>query len=156
MNYPLQVASGPRADRDHRILRVGDLRNMPIEPCPMEGGFWPDIPRGVREYRSSVRATPKAQGEFSQGQGVTSNASTTMEAPDEAGFPSPVTSIVNVCLVLVRPGSVKTVCWGASAAAYMSRESATTLPSRMTRAIPFWGPVKPIQLTDVPVKVNVA
>src|SRR5256885_2309532 len=88
--------------------------------------------------------------------GVTSKASTTIEAPAEAGFLSPVTSIVNVWLVLARPCSVKTVFWGASAAAYVSRESATTVPSRITRAIPLWGPLKPIQLTEVPLKLNVA
>ncbi len=88
--------------------------------------------------------------------GVTSKASTTMAASDEAGFFSPVTSIVKVWLPAPRPDNVKTVFWDASFGAYVSRESATTFPSRMTRANPVWGPWKPIQLTDVPVKVNVA
>ena len=41
-------------------------------------------------------------------QGETSKASTTMEAPVEAGFFNPVTWIVNVWLPATRPGKVKT------------------------------------------------
>src|SRR5437867_1389476 len=86
---------------------------------------------------------------------VTSNASTTMYAAVEAGFCRPVTSIVRVWLVFARLVAVKTTAWTSSVGEYVST-SATRTPSRDTRAIPVWGPRKPIQLTDVPVKANVA
>ena len=54
-----------------------------------------------------------------------------------------------------RPVAVKTACWICSVAEYVSTSGATT-PSRVTRAIPVWGPRAPIQVIAVPVKVNVA
>src|SRR5581483_8767122 len=86
---------------------------------------------------------------------VTSNASTTIVADVEAEFIRPVTSIVNVWLPLDRSVTVKSAAWICSVAAYVST-SATDLPSRSTSAIPVSGPRAPIQLIDVPVKVNVA
>src|SRR2546428_13565330 len=73
----------------------------------------------------------------------------------EAAFFRPVTSIVNVWLPLAKPVAVKTVFWGASVGEYVSTSSTKT-PSRTTRAIPPTGPLPPIQLIDVPVKVNEA
>ena len=86
---------------------------------------------------------------------VISNASTTTSAPLAAGFAWPVTSIVRVWLVAARLVALKTTAWTCSVGEYVST-SATSTPSRDTRAIPVWGPRKPIQSTAVPVKANVA
>src|SRR5689334_21731939 len=72
--------------------------------------------------------------------GLTSKASTTTKAPVAAGFFDPVTSIVSVWLAAARPGKVNTASWGPSEGMKRSRESATTVPSRITRAIPACGP----------------
>src|SRR5213593_1274332 len=86
---------------------------------------------------------------------VTSNASTTIVISVDAAFVRPVTSIVSVWGAAARSFAVKTTTWGSGVGANRST-SPTSTPSRKTRAIPAWGPRKPIQLTDVPVKVNVA
>src|SRR3989442_1557274 len=86
---------------------------------------------------------------------VTSNASTTIEVSVEAEFFRPVTSIVNIWLASARPVAVKTTAWTSSVGKNVST-SATKTPSRKTRATPVSGPRAPIQLTDVPLKVNVA
>jgi hypothetical protein len=104
----------------------------------------------------SARIPMTARRAGSLAHGVTSKASITMEVPADAGFFDPVASIVNVWLPAAKPDIVKTVDWGASVEENVSKESVTTFPSRVMRAIPVWGPRKPIQLTDVPVKVNVA
>src|SRR6267154_2592774 len=86
---------------------------------------------------------------------VTSKASTTIRAFCEAAFCRPVPSIVNVWRVSAKPVAVKTAAWNCSVAEYRSI-SATKTPSRDTRATPLCVPRAPIQLTAVPVKVNVA
>src|SRR5437867_474358 len=86
---------------------------------------------------------------------VISNASTTTYAPLEAGFCWPVTSIVRVWPVAARVVALKTTAWAWSVGEYVST-SATRTPSRNTRAIPVWGPRKPIQSPAVPVKANAA
>src|SRR6267143_2946316 len=87
--------------------------------------------------------------------GMTSNASIKTQNQLDAGFFRPVTVIVNVWVPGARSVAVKTVCWGPSVGAYIST-SLTKAPSSITSAIPVWGPLKPIHLTPVPVKVNVA
>src|SRR5437870_4355890 len=86
---------------------------------------------------------------------VTSNASTTIVISVDAAFVRPVTSIVSVWGAAARSFAVKTTTWGSGVGANRST-SPTSTPSSTTRAIPAWGPRKPIQLTDVPVKVKVA
>src|SRR2546427_10295492 len=70
-----------------------------------------------------------------------------------AGFFRPVTSIVSVWVALLRPLVVKTTVLTSSVEEYVST-SVTKAPSTKTRAMPPIGARKPIQLTDVPVKVN--
>src|SRR2546427_9687101 len=86
---------------------------------------------------------------------VTSNASITIKVSVEAEFFRPVTSIVNVWLASARPVAVKTTAWTSSVGKNVST-SVTKTPSRKTRATPVSGPRAPIQLTDVPMKVDVA
>src|SRR3989440_9476085 len=64
-------------------------------------------------------------------------------------------TIVSVWLVFARLVATKRTAWTSSVGEYVST-SATRTPSRNTRATPVWGPRNPIQLTDVPVKANVA
>src|SRR6266852_1637473 len=90
----------------------------------------------------------------------TSNASTTTRAYGvvaacESVFFSPVTSIVNVWLLLVRSLALKTGTWISYDLANISTWDTKT-PSTNTRAIPLSGPRMPIHVTAVPVKVNVA
>src|SRR2546426_39035 len=86
---------------------------------------------------------------------VTSNASTTIVISVDAAFVRPVTSIVNAWGAAARSLAMKTTTWGSGVGANRST-SPTSTPSSTTRAIPAWGPRKPIQLPDVPVKVKVA
>src|SRR6266571_327993 len=86
---------------------------------------------------------------------VTSNASTTTRGEVEAAFIRPVASIVSVWLASARPVFVKRAAWICSAGEYVST-SATRAPSRNTSAIPVCVPRAPIQVTEGPVKVNVA
>src|SRR6266704_730312 len=85
----------------------------------------------------------------------TSKASTTTRAEVAWAFIWPVTSIVKVWLALVRPFTVNIVTRISSVPEYVST-SATKAPSTDTRAIPAWVPRAPIQVTEGPVKVNVA
>src|SRR3989442_4166876 len=70
-----------------------------------------------------------------------------------AGFFRPVTSIVSVWVALLRPLVVKTTVLTSSVEEYVSI-SARKAPSRKAGAMPPIGAGKPIQVTDVPVKVN--
>src|SRR5260221_7506566 len=101
------------ADHDPQVLRAHD-------PLQADGTM-----------RSSPRRDPH---------GLTSKASTTMTTPVEARFFDPVTWIVSVWLPAARAGEVKTASWGPSAEVNRSRAFATTVPSRITRAIPAPGP----------------
>lgn len=86
---------------------------------------------------------------------MTSNASTTMKVSVDAEFFAPVTSIVNVCLTAARLPAVKITAWTCSVVENVSTSVMKT-PSRNTRAMPVCGPRKPTQLTEVPLKANVA
>src|SRR5712671_5843212 len=70
-------------------------------------------------------------------------------------FCLPVTSIVNVCLALARPVAANMGTRTSTVFEYVST-SVRKIPSTEMRAIPVSGLRPPIQLTDVPVKVNVA
>ena len=90
----------------------------------------------------------------------TSNASTIARAKGdiaacESVFFSPVTSIVRVWLLLLRPRALKTGTWTSYDLANMSTWDTKT-PSIETRAMPLSGPRMPSQVTEVPVKANVA
>src|SRR5882672_308187 len=84
-----------------------------------------------------------------------SNASTTMKVSSAAAFFRPVTSIVRVWLVLARPDAVYMDTRISSVFEYVST-SARKVPSTDTRAMPVPRARPPIQVTEVPVKVNVA
>src|SRR6266850_7582746 len=86
---------------------------------------------------------------------ATSNASTATSAAVAAGFRWPVTSILNVGPWAARPEAVNTGTLTCSLGAYRSNR-ATKPPSRNTSAMPIIGARNPIQLTDVPVKLNAA
>src|SRR6266853_1937630 len=67
----------------------------------------------------------------------------------------PVTSIVSVWLPLARPFALKTGTWTSYDLANMSTWDTKT-PSTETRAMPLSGPRMQSQVTEVPVKANVA
>src|SRR5437588_11826308 len=76
-------------------------------------------------------------------------------APVAEGFCVPVASIVIVWLASARPVALNSTVCGWTLAAYVSTSDAAT-PSTYTCAMPRDGPRDPIQLTAVPLKVNVA
>src|SRR5262245_22967082 len=84
-----------------------------------------------------------------------SNASTTTMLSTDAAFLVPVASTMSVCGPEASPLALNTTACTVSTAAYESTV-ATKTPSRKTLAIPANGPLKPIQLTPVPLKLNVA
>src|SRR5713226_9647918 len=73
----------------------------------------------------------------------------------DAGFLWPVTWMVNVWFALARPFAANMGTRISSVFEYVST-SATKAPSRNMRAIPVPGVRPPIQLTEGPVKLNVA
>src|SRR5437867_2748869 len=83
----------------------------------------------------------------------TSNASTATRVLVAAEF-LPVTSMLSVWLAGARPFVEYTTAWK-SLGEYVSTR-AWKAPSSRTRTMPVCGPRRPIQLTDVPMKVNVA
>src|SRR5215510_11197522 len=86
---------------------------------------------------------------------VTSNASTTTMLSTDDAFLVPVASTMSVCGPDASPLAVNTGACSVSAVAYES-PVATSEPSRYTLAMPANGPRKPIQLTPVALKLNVA
>src|SRR5205809_3120160 len=85
----------------------------------------------------------------------TSNASTTRRAPVADAFCRPVTSIVKVWRAFARPVAANIGTRISSVFEYVST-SVRKVPSRDIRAIPVLLARPPIQLTEGPVKVNVA
>ncbi len=104
-------------------------------------------PRSVIEGSVSCRRETVAAG--------TSNASTTIRAPVADAFCRPVTSIVNVWRALARPVAANMVTRTSRVFENVST-SVRKVPSRDIRAIPVLLARPPIQLTEGPVKVNVA
>ena len=85
----------------------------------------------------------------------TSKASTSTMFDRASEFRRPVTSIVSVCRPALRPFSVMMGVWISSGRANRST-SVPGPPSTLTRAIPLLTLRLPIQVTEVPVKVNAA
>src|SRR5207247_1609540 len=85
----------------------------------------------------------------------TSNASTTIRAPVAAAFCRPVTSLVKVWRAFVRPVASNMGTRTSTVFENVST-SARKAPSREMRAMPVLSARPPIQVTEGPLKVNVA
>src|SRR5260221_7931137 len=99
--------------------KISSKPASPAKHAPIEPGSPATTGRDGRSLAANLspRVHPRDP------HGVTSKASTMMKAPRETGFFDPVTSIANVWLPAARPSSLKTVVWGTSVGAYVSRES---------------------------------